>query len=274
MDPEKIQYYIDQASDSIITYAPKLALAVIILLVGIRLINRTVNFAISSMSKRGYGDDLLPFIGSIVSIGLKLALFFVVAATLGFDTAGLLTVIAAASFAVGLALQGSLSNFAAGILILIFRPYRVGDWIKVDDFFGKVTEIQIFNTILGTPGNKTLIVPNGQIVDNVVTNFSEQGQVRLELQLLMAYEESFPKIKAIITEALAGCDLILQETAPQVGLESYDTHNIVVAVRPFVRPDEYWEATFQVNEAIKTALSRNGIKMAYSEGVELGVIGE
>lgn len=274
MDPEKIQEYIERASDSIITYAPKLALAVIILLVGIRLINKIVGFAVNSMRSRGFGDDLLPFVGSVVSIGLKLTLFFVVAATLGFDTAGLLTVIAAASFAVGLALQGSLSNFAAGILILIFRPYRVGDWIKVDDFFGKVTEIQIFNTILGTPGNKTLIVPNGQIVDNVVTNFSEQGQVRLELQLLMAYEESLPKIKSVILESLTGCDLVLQDPEPQVGLESYDTHNIVIAVRPFVHPDDYWLATFQVNEAIKSALSRNGIKMAYSEGVELGKIGE
>lgn len=273
MDSEKIQEYIDRASDSVITYAPKLALAIILLLVGIRLINKTVRFAVNTTRSKGYGEDILPFIGSVVGVGLKLALFFVIASTLGFDTAGLLTVIAAASFAVGLALQGSLSNFAAGILVLIFRPYRVGDWIKVGDFFGKVTEIQIFNTILGTPGDKTLIVPNGKIVDDVVTNFSQRGQVRLELQLLMAYEESFPKIKSVILEALTNCNLVLQEPEPQVGLESYDTHNIIVAVRPFVHPNDYWQATFQVNEAIKAALSRNGIKMAYSEGVELGTIG-
>ncbi|MEL6355340.1 MAG: mechanosensitive ion channel [Bacteroidota bacterium] len=274
MDQEKLQEYFQTALDGIVHYAPKIALAIVILLIGIRIINRVVRLSVNAMRKQGLGDSILPFIGSIVSVGLKVALFFVVAGTLGFDTAGLVTVIAAAGFAVGLALQGSLSNFAAGILILIFRPYKVGDWIQVNDFFGRVQEIQIFNTILSTPGEKTLIVPNGQVIDNVVTNFSQRGKVRLELNLLMAYEESFPKIRQIILDALRDADLVMQDPPPQVGIESYDTHNIVVAVRPFVHPDEYWAATFQVNEIIKAALSLNGIQMAYSEGVELGKIGE
>ena len=274
MDQEKLQEYFQTGLDNIIYYAPKIALAIIILLIGIRIINRLVRWSVNAMRNQGFGDSILPFLGSVVSVLLKIALFLVVAGTLGFDTAGLLTVIAAASFAVGLALQGSLSNFAAGILILIFRPYKVGDWIQVEDFFGRVHEIQIFNTILNTPGEKTLIVPNGQVVDNVVTNYSQRGKVRLELSLLMAYEESFPKIRQIILDALGNADLVMQDPTPQVGIDSYDTHNIVVAVRPFVHPDQYWDATFQVNELIKSALSRNGIKMAYSEGVELGKIGE
>lgn len=262
------------ATDAVVTYVPKVALAIIVLLIGIRLINKMVGWTTKSLERSGMTSNILPFLSGFVSIALKIALFFVVAGTLGFDTAGLVTVIAAAGFAVGLALQGSLSNFAAGILILIFRPYKIDDWIQVGDFFGRVREIQIFNTILHTPGQKTLVVPNGQVVDNVITNYSELGQVRLELQVLMAYEESFPRIKSIILEALKDCSLVLQDPAPQVGLESFDTHNIIVAVRPFVDPDNYWDAIFQVNEAVKASLSRNNIRMAYSEGVELGAIGD
>ncbi len=273
MDAEKIEQYIQQATDGLIYYLPKVVLAIIILLVGIRIINKVVRLAIKAMQKTGLAENILPFLASLVGIGLKIALFFVVAGTLGFDTAGLVTVIAAAGFAVGLALQGSLSNFAAGILILIFRPYKIGDWIQIEDFFGRVSEIQIFNSLLVTPGKKTLIIPNSQIVENVVTNYSQLGQVRLELKLLMAYEENFPRIKAIILQTLQESNLVLPDPAPAVGIESFDTHNIIVAVRPYVHPEEYWQATFQVNENIKAALSRAGIRMAYSEGVDLGPIG-
>ncbi|MEM6769017.1 MAG: mechanosensitive ion channel family protein [Bacteroidota bacterium] len=182
-------------------------------------------------------------------------------------------ILAAASFAVGLALQGSLSNFASGILVILFRPYKVGDWIEIqENYFGKVEEIQIFNTILVTPGRKTLIIPNGEITSGVVTNFSRLGHIRLELTLLMAYEESFPRLKSVIQEALSQMSIIKQDPAPEIGIESYDTHNIIVAIRPYVDPDDFWEATFEVNEGIKAAMSASGIKMAYSEGVELGAI--
>lgn len=274
METDKLTEYYDLAVDNIVTYLPKVALAVVIILVGIRLINRLVKMATSAMESRGIGSDLLPFLSSVVGILLKIGLLFVVAGTLGFDTAGVLTVVAAASFAIGLALQGSLSNFAAGILILIFKPYRSGDWIEVDDFFGRVEEIQIFNTVLETPGAKTLIVPNGQIVENVVTNFSKKGKVRLELQLLMAYEESFPQIREVLFTAVSSSPFVLATPKPIIGIESYDTHNIIVGVRPFVKPDDYWEATYDINERLKKALSRNNIRMAYSEGVELGIIGE
>jgi len=228
-----------------------------------------------SMTKRGIGADLTPFLGSIIGVLLKVLLFFVVAGVLGFDVAAFVGVLAAAGFAVGLALQGSLSNFAAGIIIVLFRPYKIGDWVQIpDNYFGQVREIQIFNTILITPGKKTLIVPNGEVISGVVTNFSEQGHIRLELTLLLGYEESFPKIKSVILAALEEVDGILHDPTPEVGIESFDTHNIVVAVRPFVTPDEYWEGTFAVHERVKAALSAAGIRMAYSEGVELGPIGE
>lgn len=270
-----LQTYLETAGNMVIEYAPKVVLALIILLVGIRVINRIVDLAVGAMRKRGIGADLTPFLGSVVGIGLKILLIFTVAGILGIDVGSFVAILAAASFAVGLALQGSLGNFASGILIILFRPYKVGDWIQIpDNYFGRVEEIQIFNTILTTPGKKTLIVPNGEVTSGVVTNFSQQGHIRLELTLLMAYEESFPRLKAIILDCLRDLDITLNDPEPEVGIESYDTHNIIVAVRPFVNPDDYWRATFEVNERIKAAMSANGIKMAYSEGVELGQIGE
>lgn len=275
MDPEKINEYLEQAGDAVITYAPKVVLAIVVLLIGIRVVNKLVSVVVKALTDRGIGSDLAPFLGSVAGVGLKIVLFFVVAGVLGFDVASFVAVLAAAGFAIGLALQGSLSNFAAGIIIIIFRPYKVGDWIQVpDSYFGKVEEIQIFNTILTTPGMKTLIVPNSEVVANVVTNYSRRGHIRLELTLLMAYEENFPRLKAIIEKSLEDLSVVLHDPAPQVGIEAYDTHNIVVAVRPFVNPDDYWEAVFGVNERIKSALSQNNVKMAYSEGVELGTIGE
>ena len=269
------QTYLETAGNMVIEYAPKVFVAIIMLLIGIRIINKVVDISVKAMVDRGLGQDLTPFLGSLVGIGLKILLVFTVAGVLGIDIGSFVAILAAASFAVGLALQGSLANFASGILIILFRPYKIGDWIQIPDaYFGRVEEIQIFNTILTTPGKKTLIVPNGEVTGGVVTNFSQQGYIRLELTILMAYEESFPRLKEIILECLKDLDIILNDPEPQVGIESYDTHNIVVAIRPFVAPDDYWQATFDVNERIKAAMSANGIKMAYSEGVELGKIGE
>lgn len=274
-EPSSFQSYLETAGNMVIEYAPKAFAAVIILLIGIRIINRVVDYVVGIMSRRGIGADLTPFLGSVVGIGLKILLVFTVAGILGIDVGSFVAILAAASFAVGLALQGSLANFASGILIILFRPYKVGDWIQIPEaYFGRVDEIQIFNTILTTPGMKTLIVPNGEVTSGVVTNFSRQGHIRLELTILMAYEESFPRLKRIILDCLRDLDIILNDPEPQVGIENYDTHNIVVAIRPFVAPDDYWQATFEVNERIKAAMSANGIRMAYSEGVELGGIGE
>lgn len=275
METEQLNAYLETISTMVIEYAPKVVMAIVILFVGIRIINKLVSIAIRTMQKNGLGLDLAPFLGSIAGIGLKILLMFTVAGILGIDVAAFVGVLAAASFAVGLALQGSLSNFAAGILIILFKPYKVGDWIQIpDEFFGQVESIQIFNTILVTPGKKTLIVPNGEVISGVVTNFSEKGHIRLELTLLLGYEESFPKIKQVIQQALQEVDGILHEPEPEIGIESFDTHNVVIAVRPYVSPDDFWAGTFAVHERIKSALAAAGIKMAYSEGVELGPIGE
>lgn len=266
--------WVDKITEMVIEYAPKLGLALVLLFIGLRVCNWIARIAGKAMETAGISHNIVPFLRSLVGISLKVLLIFSVASLVGIDTASFLAVLAAAGFAVGLALQGSLSNFAAGIIILIFRPYKVGDWVEILDKFGKVEQIQIFNTIITTPGMKTLVIPNGQVVENVVTNYSQKGMIRLEVSVTMPYNESFPRVQEIIKGALEAIPMVLKQPAPEVGIETFDTHNILLTVRPYVNPDDYWEATFEVHRAIKQAFHENKVNVAYSEGVEMGSIGQ
>ena len=273
MDSTKIQGYINDFTDWAVVFVPKLLIALLIVFIGLAIVKRLSKVIRLAFEKANLGLEVTEFLASMLDVLLKALVFIVAASVLGFEVSTLLGVLAAAGFAVGLALQGFLGNFASGLTILFFKPYRVGDWVKVTDHFGKVKSIQIFNTTLETPNDKTLVIPNGQVTDNVITNFSTKGNIRLELNVTMPYAESFPKVKTVIQSALDKCDIILKEPIAQIGIESYDSHSIVVAVRPYIHPDDYWNATFEVYGAIKNAFSENDIKAAYSEGVELGDIG-
>lgn len=255
-------------------FVPKLAIAILILVVGFRLANRLARILEKSLTRTGASDDVKPFLKSMATIAMKVLLVFTASEIVGIKTASFMAVLAGAGFAIALALQGSLGNFAAGIILLIFRPYRLGDWIEVHGRFGKVEEIQIFNTIIITPGLKTLIVPNGKIIDDVVVNFSQKGSMRLELIVKVPYEESFPKAKKIILNALLEVQGIKKDPPVEIGIQAFDSHNITISVRPYVNPDEYWLVTFNCYEKIKQAFNLHQIKVAYPEGVELGVIGE
>ena len=260
--------------DSLIDFAPKFAGAIIALFIGLWIVKKMVKLIDMALEKASLGPELSGFFSSMASIALKFIVILIAASILGFEVASIMGILAGVVFAVGLALQGFLGNFASGITIVFFKPYRVGDWVQIADFFGKVSRIEIFNTTLITPGDKTLIIPNGKITDDVITNFSMQGHMRLELSVTMPYAESFPKVKETIKEALKDYPLILSDPAPIIGMESFDSHNIIVTVRPYIHPDNYWEVTFDLHGRIKEAFHKQGIKVAYSEGVELGAIGD
>lgn len=265
--------YLTLATDALVTFAPKLVGSIAVLIVGFWVIKKISAITRSGLKKSSLSPEITTFLISMFDIILKLAVVLFAAGFIGFDISAIIGLLAAAGFAVGLALQGGLGNFASGIIILVFKPYQVGDWIQLDDKFGQVEEIQIFNTLLGTPGFKTLIIPNGQITENVVTNYSKKGKIRLELEIAMPYEESFPKVKEVLMDVLAKNKFVLNEPTPLVGIEKYDSHNIIVGVKPFVQPQNYWDAVYEINAAMKAALNANNISMAYSEGVELGKIG-
>jgi len=274
MDSGKIQELLSQATDWAIGFAPKLIMAALVVFIGFFLVKKIGKVLNLALEKAKLEQEISDFLGSVIDIVLKLAVVLIAAGIIGVELTALIGLLAAAGFAVGLALQGFLGNFASGLTILFFKPYRIGDWVQVSDHFGKVKSIQIFNTTLETPGDKTLVIPNGQVTDNIITNFSTKGNIRLELNVTMPYAESFPKVKAVIQEALSKSSSILQDPEPEIGIETFDSHNIILAVRPYIHPDDYWDATFEVYGLIKNAFNEAGIKAAYSEGVELGPIGD
>lgn len=266
--------YLVEAIDWAIGFAPKLLFAILILGLGLWFAKKLSKVIRFSLSKANLGLEIEDFLASLFDMLLKIVVLLAAVATVGVKVSALFGVLAAAGFAVGLALQGFLGNFASGLTLVFFKPYKVGDWVSIADTFGSVKSIQIFSTELITPGEKTVIIPNGQVTDNIIVNYSTRGKIRLELQITMPYSESFPRIKQIIQNALKEVDLVLQDPAPKIGIEAYDTHNIVVGVKPFILPDHFWDATFEVYEAIKKSFSENDIQVAYSEGVEMGKIGE
>ncbi|MFK7808948.1 MAG: mechanosensitive ion channel family protein [Saprospiraceae bacterium] len=269
----KIEVYTNMFMDWAVVFVPKLILAILILFVGFWIVRKLDRWVEKAMKKAGLSLEITSFLSSIVEIVLKFVVVLVAAGILGFEVSSLVAVLAAAGFAVGLALQGFLGNFASGITIVFFKPYKVGDWVEISEKFGQVESIKIFNTTIITPGNKTLIIPNGQVTDGIITNFSTKGHIRIEKTVTMPYAESFPRVKAIIIDALKNVDGVMAEPEPMVGIESFDSHSVIIAIRPFIVPDHYWEVTFRVHDAVKKAFSDNGVQVSYSEGVELGSIG-
>lgn len=259
--------------DWALVFIPKIFGALIVLVIGLWVVKRLMKVLEVVLKKSQLGPELTGFFLSMASIALKFIVVLLAASVLGFNVAALVGVFAGVIFAVGLALQGFMGNFASGITIIFFKPYKVGDWVQIGESFGRVDSIQIFNTILITPGDKTYIIPNGKVTDDIITNFSTQGNIRLELSVTMPYAESFPRVKEIINNTLNSYDKILKDPAPIIGIETFDSHSIIVTIRPYINPDDYWEVTFDLHGMVKEAFHQNDIKVAYSEGVELGQIG-
>lgn len=266
---EKLERYIDLAID----FAPKLVLAIVVLIVGFYVINRIVKFVKDRLVAAKFDESLAPFLTSILSVLFKVLLLFSVAEMVGIKTTSFVAILAAAGFAIGLALQGSLGNFASGVLILLFRPYAVGDLIEIDGKKGWVTEIQIFNTIVKTVTNQNVIIPNSKLTSDTITNHSSNGFIRVDLSFAVPYEENFDRVEeAILREAIT-IEHVLKDPAPSVGIDEFDSHNIKVGLYLYAEPKYYWNVFYDANLAIKRALGKNDIKMAYSEGIELGAIG-
>lgn len=274
MDQDKVAIYLDQLIDFCVRFAPRLILAILVLLIGFWIVKRLLTLFGLTLQKANFGPEINSFFISFVNISLKIGVILFAASFLGFEMTSIVGILAAASFAVAFALQGSLANLASGILLMVFRPYRIGDMVEVNGRFGKVEDIKIFSTILSTPGLKTLIIPNGKISEETIINFSSKGAIRLELNVTMPYVESFPRVKEVILQTLRDSPLVLEEPEPQVGIERFDTHHIVLAVRPYVLPENYWDGIFETYSRIKAAFHDHRIMVAYAEGVELGPVGD
>jgi len=274
LSADKLNQYMGNLMDWAVVFVPKLILAFLVLFIGFWVARRISSVLKAGITRANVSSEVTSFLGSIIDIVLKLVVILVAASIVGFEVSSLLGLIAAIGFAVGMALQGFLGNFASGITIVFLKPYKVGDLVEIDERFGRVEAVEIFNTTIVTPNEKTLIIPNGKVTDDTITNFSTKGRIRLELQVTMPYAEDYDKVESIIRDALKTVPGVLADPIPLIGIEAYDSHNIVLAVRPYIHPDEYWQVTYSAYAAIKKAYSMYGIQVAYSEGVELGPIGK
>lgn len=248
-----------------LTYAPKLALAILTLLIGLWIISGITKLAKLSMEHSKVDTTVIPFLSSLISWTLKLLLFVSVASMIGIATTSFVAILGAAGLAVGLALQGSLSNFAGGVLIMIFKPYKVGDLIETQGHLGVVKEVQIFNTILLSPQSKRIIIPNGATSNGSVVNFTVEGKIRVDLTAGVAYDADIDQTKAILMKVLTSNDKVMTEPAPFVGVAEMADSSVNFAVRPHCLPKHYWDVYFGVNESIKKALDENGITIPFPQ---------
>ena len=274
MNWEDITKRVEKYWDGFIDHIPKVLLAVAILYIGIKLVNFLLRKYDRYYAKTKLAQELKSFFRSLIHLTLLAIIVLVAAQVVGIQTTSFVLILSAVGFSIGMALQGSLGNLASGVMILIFKPYKVGDFIEMQDQMGKVEEIEIFNTIITTFDNRTVIVPNGIAISDIITNLSKRKYLRVDLSVHIPYETSFSKVKALLERALLEVPKVLSDPKPFVGIENYDSHNIELAVRPYCMVDDYWDVYYACNEAIKQTLAQNAIKVAYSEGVELGDITE
>ena len=262
---ENVDAYTTKFIELVMIYAPKLVLAIVTLVAGLWLIGLFARLTRKSMEKTKVDKTLIPFISNLLSWGLKLLLFISVASMIGIATTSFIAVLGAAGLAVGLALQGSLANFAGGVLILIFKPYNVGDLVEAQGHLGVVKEVQIFNTILLTPSNKRVIIPNGAVSNGSVVNYSVEGTLRVDLVIGIAYESDIPKAKEVLHNAMADHALVLKDPAPTVAVSELADSSVNLVVRPWCKAVDYWQVYFDITEAAKVSLESSGVTIPFPQ---------
>ena len=256
---------VEEYSSKFITWAkdflPQLLFAAITLILGLWLIKRISILTQKAMSKRDLDVSLRTFLRSLISIGLKIFLIVTVAGMVGFQTTSLVTILGAAGLAVGLALQGSLANFAGGVLILIFKPYRVGDTIEALGQKGDVLEIQVFNTILLTLEHKMVILPNGSVSNGTIINYSKHGDLRVEIDLTISETHSVEEVRSIIHSLLEGDERVIRTPIPPViGCSAYVAGGYVLSIRFYAPTLDKPIVQGQLMEKIKIAFEKNNIE--------------
>ncbi|MDT0607209.1 mechanosensitive ion channel family protein [Croceitalea rosinachiae] len=266
---EDAQVWIDKGIDFITQYGPKVIGAILIYIIGSWIIKKLVGVLRKVMAKGSYDQSLQKFLMNLVSWALKIFLIITVISTLGVETTSLAAVIAAAGLAVGLALQGSLSNFAGGVLIMIFKPYRIGDLIEAQGELGSVKEIEIFTTKLVSPENKLIIVPNGAMANGNIVNYTAEGKIRVDAVIGVAYEEDIKKVKEVLLDVLTSNPKVLKDPEPSVNVLELADSSVNFAVRPFSKPEDYWDVYFATYEKCKLALDKAGIEIPYPHEVEV-----
>ena len=274
MEPEKVldqvsamepNELLNQATELALTYGPKLIGAIAVWIIGGWIIKVIVNGFGKGMDKAGTDASLKPFLLSLVGALLKVMLVISVLSMLGIQMTSFIAILGAAGLAVGMALSGTLQNFAGGVMILIFKPFKVGDVINAQGFVGSVSEIQIFNTILKTPDNKTIIIPNGGLSTGSMTNFSTEARRRVDWTIGVGYGDDLDKARQVIKKLCDDDSRILKDPEVFIAVSELADSSVNFAVRAWVEAGDYWGVYFDMNENVYKTFDKEGLNIPYPQ---------
>lgn len=246
-------------------YGIKVIAAIAVFIIGRWVARAVTNLVKKIMGKRKIDPTLISFTATLAYIGLLVFVIIAALGQLGIQTTSFIMVLGAAGLAIGLALQGSLSNFAAGFLMIIFRPITIGDYIEGAGVAGTVEDIQLFTTTLKTPDNKTVIVPNAGLTSGNIVNWTVKGTRRVDMVMGIGYDDDIDKAKKVMADVVAADERVLKEPAPLIALVELADSSVNFVVRPWVKADDYWTVKFEITEKIKKAFDAEGINIPYPQ---------
>jgi len=257
-------FSVEGAINWLSTQIPNIIGAIATLIIGFMVANMITKGVKKMLRRSGLDETVVPFLASLVNVALKIMVLLAAANFFGIDTTSFVAIFGAMAFAIGMALQGSLGHFASGVMMLIFKPYKVGDLVDIaGGNTGTVEELGVFNTTLRTLDNKKIIVPNGNVTGNVITNISGQGTVGVELTYGIGYGDDIDKARAAILKVGRECPYILDDPAQGVVVAELGDSSVNLATRPFVESQHYWDAFFYMQENVKKEFDRQGIGIPY-----------
>ena len=248
-----------------IEFAINLVTAIAIFYVGRMVVGLLMRGLKKMMQAQDVDVTLQTFVGNLVRMVLLVFVIIAAISALGIQTTSFIAIVGAAGLAIGLALQGSLSNFASGVLIVLFRPYKVGDFVEAAGISGVVEEVQILTTVLKTGDNKKVIVPNGQIMDSVITNYSANDQRRVDMTVGVSYDDDLDKVRSTLEQLVAADDRILDDPACTIAVSALADSSVNFVVRPWVKSADYWGVMFDLTEAIKKRFDKEGISFPFPQ---------
>ncbi len=255
-------------------FVPKIFFALLVLWIGFKIATKISNMVTKMLNARPEMDaSLNSFLTSIVSMGLKVLVVLTAAGMVGIEVTSFIALLGAASLAIGVSLQGALSNFAGGVMLLLFRPFRVGDMINAQGEQGVVKEINIVSTVLTTLDNRRVILPNGTLANDKIINYSAEGLIRVDLAFGIAYEDNIDEAKKVIAQKIEETEKTLSDPAPTIAVESLGESSVNIACRAWCKPEHYWDVYFELTENIKKAFDENGISIPYPQRVVHTVAG-
>lgn len=247
------------------TYSIKILAALLIFIIGKWLCRKITKLLSKLLEKNNVDITLIRFLDSIVYYALLIIVLIAAAGQLGINTTSFLTIVGAAGLAIGLALKDSLSNFASGVMLIMFRPYRVGDFVSVGGVSGTVKSVDIFNTTIHSPDNQKYIVPNANITTDVITNVTANDSRRVDLVIGIGYDDDIAKAKNILKDIVKNEKRVLEDPAPKIAVSELADSSVNFVVRPWVKTSEYWDVYFDLTEKIKVTFDKEGISIPYPQ---------